>query len=326
MGSQQHFDWADSAEPTDKEISEAIQWLVLFEAGLHSADDFQAFNHWKQQPKHQLAWQRLGRASQYFEQIALNGQQVADSVRKAECTLQQKRKTLKKMLSLGGMGLILTGGFVGARARSTPIFDQLIADLSTSTGEQIQQRLQDGSSLTLNTQSAMDIDFSASPEFTLRYGEAFIEHSGATRLRVDRHLVSASSQAAYVVSYRDGICQLHVLEGAVRCWMNGTVFELHPEESLEHRNNITTRFITDLNALSWRYGMLTVERMTLGNFIQELNRYRAGYLACEDSVASLRLTGSFPINSTDAILDNLCQILPVRQQRISPYWVRLMSV
>ena len=108
--------------------------------------------------------------------------------------------------------------------------------------------------------------------------------------------------------------------------MNGVMYELQAHQSLRHQNGRTQRAATNLNALSWRQGILTAERMTLGQFLQELNRYRPGYLSCSDEIAPLVLTGSFPIKNTDAILANVCRTLPIKQQRISPYWVRLTSV
>ncbi|WP_075179228.1 DUF4880 domain-containing protein [Neptunomonas phycophila] len=317
-----------NVEPNEQHVAEAIEWLVLFEAGTQSLEDQRAFARWQKHPAHQIAWQRLGRASRHFDPVhGLSGQQAMRSVQSADQLIQSKRKTLKILLSIGGVGVLAAGtGGAGLSLGSQPLYDRLMADVTTAIGEQKRQVLLDGSSMMLNTQSGIDIDFDATPELSLRYGDVYIRQSGSARLRVDRHLISPSNQSSFVVSYRDAICQVHVLKGSLRCWMNGVMYELQAHQSLRHQNGRTQRAVTNLNALSWRQGILTAERMTLGQFLQELNRYRPGYLSCSDEIAPLVLTGSFPIKNTDAILANVCRTLPIKQQRISPYWVRLTSV
>ena len=53
----------------------------------------------------------------------------------------------------------------------------------------------------------------------------------------------------------------------------------------------------------------------------ELGRYRTGHLACDSAVASLRVSGAFPVADTEQALAVLARSLPVRVRRLTRYWV-----
>lgn len=63
--------------------------------------------------------------------------------------------------------------------------------------------------------------------------------------------------------------------------------------------------------------------MTLDDVVQELRRYRGGYLGIAPEVAGLRVFGSFPLRDTDDTLTMLASALPIRIQRTLPWWVSI---
>lgn len=62
---------------------------------------------------------------------------------------------------------------------------------------------------------------------------------------------------------------------------------------------------------TWQQGMLVVQNWTLERFCMELSRYLTGRVYCRASVASLRLSGSFPLNPPEKLLSDLPDVLPV---------------
>ncbi len=60
-----------------------------------------------------------------------------------------------------------------------------------------------------------------------------------------------------------------------------------------------------------------------GEVIATLSRYRNGVLRCDPAVAGLRLSGTFPLKNTDAILNVIAQTLPVKIQSITRYWINI---
>jgi len=74
---------------------------------------------------------------------------------------------------------------------------------------------------------------------------------------------------------------------------------------------------------AWVDGVLLADSIRLGDFIDELSRYRRGYLACDPRVADLPVVGAFPLGDTERILSALASTLPVRVHRRTSWWVTL---
>ncbi|MCB7479630.1 hypothetical protein LG345_15375, partial [Lactiplantibacillus plantarum] len=67
------------------------------------------------------------------------------------------------------------------------------------------------------------------------------------------------------------------------------------------------------------------DNMRLDDFIAELGRHRSGRIACDPSVAALRISGSYPLGDSDRILAAVERALPVRVERYTRYWVTLRA-
>ena len=59
----------------------------------------------------------------------------------------------------------------------------------------------------------------------------------------------------------------------------------------------------------------------LGDVIDDLARYRPGVLQCDAASAHLRVSGTFRLDSTDAVLANLQATLPIQVNYFTRYWV-----
>ena len=77
------------------------------------------------------------------------------------------------------------------------------------------------------------------------------------------------------------------------------------------------------NASAWTQGMLVAVDWRLDRLLGELSRYRHGYLGCAPEVAALRLSGAFPLDDDEAVLDSLQDALPITVRRRTRYWVRI---
>ncbi|KGK43009.1 hypothetical protein LH51_02515 [Nitrincola sp. A-D6] len=319
----------NSAIPPRELVTEAIHWLVKFEAGDVADDEQLAFTHWlSQSPEHALVWDQLGRANQQFSAISnLNSEKALHSLHTAEHRLLQKRRSLKTLASVSAFGaaLWLTRDMTGAAQAGRYLYGQTMADVRTAAGEQKTLVLQDSSTLMLNTQSALAVDFSSQPELVLHYGELAITNSGGAQVRIGRHLFSPVLGSEFTLYRDDSRCHLQVVTGQVDCTLSGIGdYKVTANQGFVMQGEQVQQSSLTPYQLSWRQGLLTAQRTQLGDFIQQLTRYRVGYLGYADEVAHLTFSGSFPLVDTDAILGNLCQILPIRQHRVSKYWVRLM--
>jgi transmembrane sensor len=222
------------------------------------------------------------------------------------------------LLAVGGSGWLAT--------EHLP-YQAMLADQRTATGQRRHMRLDDGSQLDLNTDSAVDIAFSADLRLIrLHRGE----------IQVD----TASDSRPFIVEAPQGSVRALGTRFVVRCGPTFTdvcvldkAIELRPlnhpsrvqrlnagQQAHFDRDQISAVTPSPAGVGAWSQGMLTVIEWRLGDFIAELSRYRRGVLRCAPSVASLRLSGAFRIDDTDTILENLSQSLPVSVRFVTRYW------
>jgi len=69
--------------------------------------------------------------------------------------------------------------------------------------------------------------------------------------------------------------------------------------------------------------VLIAQDQPLGEFLQELSRYRPGLLRWDPAVANLRVTGSFQLADTERVLVLLAATLPVELHWRTRFWVTL---
>lgn len=60
--------------------------------------------------------------------------------------------------------------------------------------------------------------------------------------------------------------------------------------------------------------------------IEDLARYRPGVLQCDLASARLRVSGTFRLDSTDAVLANLQATLPIQVKYFTRYWVSVKRI
>jgi transmembrane sensor len=77
----------------------------------------------------------------------------------------------------------------------------------------------------------------------------------------------------------------------------------------------------DAGSGAWADGMLVAAHMRLADFLAELGRYRRGQLNCDPKVADLLISGTYPVDDSERVLDLLAVSLPVRIKRFTRYWV-----
>ena len=87
--------------------------------------------------------------------------------------------------------------------------------------------------------------------------------------------------------------------------------------------NLGSASLADPNAGGWLYGSLMVVDMPLRDLLSELSRYRKGILTCSNGIAHLKISGAFPIDDTDRAVAAITRAFPVKEIRLTRYWVRL---
>lgn len=327
-------------------VEQAIGWYVRLASGLREPQDQSAFASWHAaHPDHARAWQRLQAMGQ---QIRGSSATVEPAVTRATlgraASVSARRRTLKTLMWIGtgGTALYLVQDQLPWRGQ----FAGAWADMRTATGERRSVVLGDGSTLMMNTGTALDVRFDAGERrLVLHRGEIMIAtaHDAARRPFVvatrDGTLTPVGTRFTVrrdeAADDAPGFTQLGVSEGAVEIRIANnapasaqvTLVRAGQQARFTRERADAPEALQEASQ-SWTDGTLTAEGMPLGQFIAELDRYRPGRLRCAPDVAGLRITGAWPLDGSDPterILESLERRLPVKATRLTRYWVTVSA-
>ncbi|MET0775771.1 MAG: FecR domain-containing protein [Pseudomonas mandelii] len=294
----------------------AAQWLALMESGTANEQDRVELQTWRDSHcSHEQAWQKAQRLRQRFSDLP-----SALAMASLDRPQPSRRAVLKR--AVGAVALVPTAWLI---SRQLPL-DVWSADLRTATGEGKKVRLADGSSLQLNTASAVDIDLNTRL-LKLVEGEIALKVPGSSPLTIKTHFgqVVVSQSEVCVRQWPTG-CRVSVLNGAVQLQpLRGPVFSLRAGQQVSLQA-AGAGAVEPFDALApgWRDGVLMAQNQPLGDFLRELSTYRPGVLRWEPELESLRVTGSFRLEDTDRILALLAASLPLEVHSRTRYWVTLL--
>jgi transmembrane sensor len=300
-------------------LRDAAQWHARLGAVPGCEDTRRQWLTWHQQdPLHQWAWQRL----EIFqaELQGVSGPLARRALLAGESRLDRRAVLKSLLLGAGACGLAWSG------YREMPVW---MADLRTRTGERRNLNLDDGTLITLNTASAVDIRYDATQRLIiLRAGEIWVQTGTDPRplkVRSAQGEMRALGTRFSVRQY-DAHTELNVFEHAVAVRNNPVDNELIVRAG--NRLDFSEGPLSTPQSLSperdaWRNGRLVIDDWRLDHALSELQRYRPGIIQCAPQVAGLRLSGAFPLDDTDRAMAAISQALPVRIETRTRFWVRV---
>ncbi len=312
----------------DKTISAAAQWYARLCADDVSPADMAAHGRWlAADPEHARIWRQVERLRGTLG--AAPARLAADTLNRVDHHFSRRRAVLRN--GLGAVAVLGAGGLLAWRALP---MDEMMADYRTGTGERRELRLADGTLLWLDSASAVDVKVDArSRQIIVLSGEILIdtEHTaqGLPPLRVSTvHGTVRPLGTRFIVNRQDARTQVAVLRHAVALRSAGGGDEIILQAG--ERGTLDPSGAHHAGAVigepdAWTRGLLIVDNWRLGDFIDQLDRYRPGRLRCDDAVASLRVSGAFPIDDTDRALAAVERALPVRISRFTRYYVRVVA-
>lgn len=210
-----------------------------------------------------------------------------------------------------------------------------LADERTAVGETRRLTLADGSLVTLNSNSAIDIDLQdGKRRVRLRRGEVYVEVAkGAAPFAViDRDGAAVALGTRYAVRRDEHDTLVTVEESRVRirpraARESGVI--VSAGEQVRFGKQGVTAPVGDAapGALAWRQGRMVFQDVPVAEVLREMARYRPGVLLVDDeALAGLRFTGVLPTAQSDQALALLLSALPpLRVARLSPWLVRVSA-
>lgn len=310
----------------DPLLDEALEWLIQIHSG-HPSDDIQKeCDAWRLRSQaHERAYQA---AEALWEDVG-HIPPIPPSAR----PLPDSRRTLRATAwALAACLVLFTGLFF---MDSLEVWMKAAtADYHTGVGEQRMVRLEDGSTIQLNTDTAVNVAFSHDKrDIQLIKGEAaftvrgnpdrpFTVHSQTLHTRAlgtifsvrlhDNHIaVTGLEHSVRVEESEDGRTPVILKEGEQVLFYNG-----------EGLGEIRT---VDTNAeSSWQRGKLIFEGKPLAEVVDELNRYRRGRIVILNAtLRPLKVTGVFDVADPDAALRAIHRTLSIHETALSPYLILL---
>ena len=305
---------------------QAAEWLTVLMSDEASEAEHAAWQRWRgADPEHERAWQHIDAVSRRF-----NGLHRGAATQALAGTEQQALNGKRRQL-LAWLGVAAGGGLLAAQTGAWDGVRALRADYRTATGERRDVVLDDGSVLSLNTRSAVNVRFDDSRRLIeLLAGEILVSSghgagSAAPLVVATREGLVRALGTRFAVRQQDGVSTVDVFESAVEIRPRdsaGTPLLLAAGRGVAFsRHAPDAPHAVDAYADAWSRGQLIVDDVSLGDFLADLARYRPGVIDCAPAVAQLRLSGVFPLADTQRILNILPNSLPVQVRSRTRYWV-----
>lgn len=305
----------------------AVEWLVELQAADHDEATHEAFQRWlAAHPDHKLAWQHIETVNTRFNGLT---SPLGSSVAKAVLT---PRRSLKRRQIIKTLVVILFAGSTGWWVDEKIPWLAWTADERTHIGQRRNITLADGSRVVLNTDTAINIRFTANERrLQLVRGEILVTTNQDSASVVRPFIVETAQSELRPLGTRFTIHQqttsnrLSVFEGAVEIRLRQDINYRHivqVGEQVDFSNQgIHEIHPADDTSTAWSNGMIIASSMRLADFLAELDRHRPGKLNCDPAVADLRVSGTYPLTDPEDILDALQTTLPVKIQYFTRYWV-----
>ena len=241
----------------------------------------------------------------------------------------------KPARGFGTTGLAIAASLLLTLSIAYQQLDFYLADYRSATGQQQQIALADGSSILLNTASAVSVDFSEQQRLiTLHQGEAFFKVAADSKrpfiVKTDAGEVRALGTAFDVKLQNDRQASVTVFEHAVKVTTAGGEIKerlaeaeqlLFSEDSIQPASHINLQ-----RAGAWHQQRMVFQDKPLAEVVTELDRYHSGKIVIVgDAIKNLPITGVFGINDTDVALQSIEQSLPVKVRKIADHLVLLSA-
>jgi transmembrane sensor len=310
------------SDPKDEGLAEqAALWVARMQSADASPSDRQAFELWlASDPSHKDAYEDM--AALWGDMRAVNLPSASD----------QKTSSAKKVLTT--LCLLCLLGAAVLLSRQTGLIDRLQADHYTSVGETRVMMLEDGTRVSLNSDTAIETRYSdRERRIVLLRGEAFfdvvknpqrpfiVDNDGLTAQALGTHYAvrAGSGSLPQEVQVEEGEVEVETISGSARLGAGEAVTLDSDGAIVRSRQDVGTN-------TAWREGKLVFSGQSLRQVLQILAQYRHGRIVVlDDTAARLNVSGIFDLHDTNQALRILESSLPVTVTKLSDMMVLVSS-
>ncbi len=318
----------DPLPPTGSAAEQADYWLALLNSPLLDQGQQLAFEQWLAAShenrlaweKAQVWWQKIDTLS--ASQAAMLEQRLAANVKPVTQAKPVAKKNPLQLFNAWGFpafACLLLAVWLGFT--SLPL---KFADYHTGKGELKTLALSDGSTVLLNTDSSLSVDYSGRQRNISLQGEAYFKVAADAQRPFEVQTESGRVRAlgtAFEVKQLDADMAVTVYEHSVRVtFQQGETVDRLEEGQRIALSNQQIGPIENVNlkqTKAWQEHLLVFKNQPLQQVITELNRYRSGKIVIMDhSLAEHLVTGVFDSSDPDAALATIEKTLAAKEYRL----------
>ncbi|MGH1372233.1 MAG: FecR family protein [Cellvibrionaceae bacterium] len=304
----------------DQLLDEAASWIARLRAPKASAQQHADFSKWlNSSPAHTQAfdemsdtWETLGAAAHISE--------LTDSMQPKSAKATETSRSGWSWLSWqGGFALACVAGLFAIVTMLAPSNIIPPETYITAAGEQRSVTLKDGSTISLNTRTELQVSYTdLQRNLTLVSGEAYFEVASDKQrpfiVDVGQGTVMAvgtafnihrESQTAQVV-VTEGIVQMREHQDATTPAPKSERLTVDQQARFGQRGLSNVSHADIQSFLAWREQTLIFDQVSLPLALKELNRYLSTPIDySHDSLKDLEVSGTFSVKAPEATLQAL---------------------
>lgn len=328
---------------SDAILDAAQDWFLRVSAGGLSPTDQRFFERWHDaDPRHRAAYEEISRLWSQLDPL-----EAAFAPRSQHNSIWPLAPSPSRRSWLAGWRLAIASASVAMAGlmlfllapEAARLPTRLMADHSTDVGEQRIVELPDGSAAYLNTDTAIDVMYSAgNRRVVLLRGEALFEVQKDARRPFDVLASEGKATAVgtvFVVRKASDGTIVSVTEGLVRVTSPdaGGASDTAPEtsmlvgagESVSYRPGSVPHFLgqTDVEAAAaWQRGVISIRDRPLAEALAEIGRYHRGRIVLiGDAARNGLVTARLSLGDLDGGIDALVATQGLSVTRVTPWLV-----
>jgi len=311
---------------SDALFAEAAAWHAKLREPDVTNDIHEAFQQWLlRDPRHPVVYNQAVRLWANLGAPQKPGRKEAEIEALISSARRSRRAGRTARRAVVGLVLLLALG-AGDWARRGGL-DDLRADFVVPRGKHRTVVIADGSTIDLNTNSALAVDLQAGERrVRLFRGEGYFDVSPDPQRPFvvetpagDVHVTGT----VFNVRVLDGKTQVGLIEGGVVLTADDDP-DRHVRLKPGEESNLTTSGVSaprEFDAettTAWRRGQIVFFRTPLADVVKELNRYHSGRIVVlGERLAALPVTGVFNVDAPTEAIDIIEQTLSVRSVRLT---------
>ncbi len=318
------------SSPQQSASDQASAWFARLHADDVTAVEQEQFKSWYgENPQHAKAYDKM---LLLWDRLEAPGKRIhtrleTEQLALARQPLPGKHSYVRRLMATSALALVVLLSY------QLPIYYQnWQSDYYTAPGKQLTVALDDGSRLTLNTDTALAVNLSDNQRnIELLRGEAYFQVSPDKNRPFIVSNGTAKARAvgtAFSVKKTDDDMQVVVSEGTVEVSAGKTDAPalVHINQQVDYQQGHVGPVIsTDImETLAWQRGQLIFKQQPLSKVIQEVNRYRNGQIMILNPKLKQRIvSGVFDTADPNAVVDGIKTTLKVSSVNLSGQLVLL---